>query len=238
MTIPYQIFCIFIVGKVFMKFQNLFKLAKGGIYCIRGLKNQNIYIGESGSFLERAARHFTLLKAQYHECLLLQQEFDLYGSEFFEFNILIFEENKEKRIHLEKNMINEQLPEKCYNIRKDSRCQTNQPQFGQQISIDGKIYNTIRQAAKATDISKTTIIRRLNDIKDLKAIRLNKSPILRGKYNFIIDGICYLSTREVIYNHLASSDNQVREKCRSKSLKWKNWQMIQKKRSNDYPERE
>jgi hypothetical protein len=110
--------------------------------------------------------------------------------------------------------------------------------FGQQILMDQKIYFSIREAARVTNISKTSIIRRLNDTNDLACIRLNKKAISKGKYNFVISGIRYLSTREVIANNLAMSDNQVRERCRSKSLKWKHWQMVQKNRSNDYPDRE
>jgi hypothetical protein len=104
--------------------------------------------------------------------------------------------------------------------------------------MDEKRYSTIREAERATNISKTTIIRRLNDSKDLMCIRLSKKPILRGKYDFIINEVRYSSTHEVIANNLAKSDNQVRERCRSESLKWKHWQMVQKHRSNDYPDRE
>lgn len=87
MTIPYQKFCIINFYwrkyKIFMKSIDLFKFAKAGIYCIRCLKNNKVYIGESASLLERAARHFTLLKNEYHESLSLQKDFCLYGSDFF-----------------------------------------------------------------------------------------------------------------------------------------------------------
>ncbi len=104
--------------------------------------------------------------------------------------------------------------------------------------MDEKNYSTIREAERATNIPKTTIIRRLNDRNDLKCIWLSKAPVLLGKYDFIINEIQYSSTHEVIANNLAMSDNQVRERCYSKSLKWKHWQMVKKNRSNDYPDRE
>jgi hypothetical protein len=85
--------------------------------------------------------------------------------------------------------------------------------------MDNKTYVSIREAERVTKISKTMICRRLNDKKDLSCIRLNKSVVLRGKYNFIIDGITYFSTKEVVLNHLAKPENQVRERCDSKSLK-------------------
>lgn len=217
---------------------DLFKFVKGGVYCIRCLKNNKLYIGESGSLLERAARHFTLLKAEYHECLLLQKDFCLYGSALFKFEIICFEEDFKKRRSLENNLINKYSPNQRYNITNHSKFDINKSQLSQQVSIDGEIYNSIRQAEKFTKISKSTIIRRLNNKNDLTCTCLKKQLIKRGKYYFIIDEIYYLSTHEVVNNNLAKNDNQVTERCRSNSLKWKNWQMIQKKRSNDYPDGE
>ena len=105
--------------------------------------------------------------------------------------------------------------------------------------MDEKTYSSIREAARATTLSKTTITRRLNNTNDLSCIRLNKVAIpKKRKYDFIINGIRYFSTKEVIANNLAINDNQVRERCSSKSLKWKHWQMVQKNRSNDYPDKE
>lgn len=239
MTIPYQ-FCIIIVSEVniFMKSIDLFEFGKAGLYFIRCLKNNKVYIGESQSLLERAARHFTLLKNEYHESSSLQKDFCLYGSDYFKFEIVYFEECFKKRRELEQKLINEHLPSQCYNLANSFKL--NKPQLAQQISIDGKIYDSIKQTEKFTKISKTTIIRRLNDQDDLTFIRLKKQPIIfiSGKYDFIIDGVHYSSTSEVINNNLATNDNQVRERCRSNSVKWKKWQIIQKKRSNDYPDRE
>lgn len=139
-----------------------------------------------------------------------------------------------KRRDLEQRLINKYLPNKCYNLANSF--QLKKPQLAQKISIDGKIYNSIKQAEKFTKISKTTIIRRLNNANYLTFISLKKQPI--SKYDFIIDEIHYSSASEVVNNNLAKNDNQVRERCRSNSLKWKNWKIIQKKRSNDYPDRE
>ena len=104
MTIPYQKFCIIIVSGVnifiiiIMKSIDLFELGKAGVYCINCLKNNKIYIGESQSLLERAARHFTLLKNGYHESSSLQKDFCLYSNKFFKFEILYFEEDLKTRI--------------------------------------------------------------------------------------------------------------------------------------------
>nr|YP_636236.1 putative site-specific DNA endonuclease [Tupiella akineta]AAV80658.1 putative site-specific DNA endonuclease [Tupiella akineta] len=223
---------------MFLKTHNLFDFAKGGVYCIKCLQNNKVYIGSSASFLERSARHWTLLKAQTHECLELQQDFKKYGNAFFEFTILVFENHLQKRLQLEKQLIAQQPPNKLYNVLPSSRFEKKRPVLGQQILMDKKSYSTIREAERATKISKATIMRRLNNSEDLICSRLSKKPVSLGKYNFIVNEVRYSSTQEVVANNLARSDNQVRERCRSKSLKWKHWQMVQKHRSNDYPDRE
>lgn len=105
--------------------------------------------------------------------------------------------------------------------------------MAQQISIKGQVYDSIRQAEKDMNISKTILVRRLNDTKNTDFIRLKKQPICRGKYNFLIEGVCYSSPTQVVEHQLAKNDAQVRDRCRSKNSRWENWRMIQKKRFND-----
>lgn len=149
----------------------------------------------------------------------MQKDFTKYGQHFFQFKILFFENNLQKRLLLEKQFLKQQLEIGLYNGTTCSQFQKNRPVLGQQILIGGRIYSSIRKAAKAVGVSRTSISRRLANNKDFKYIRLDKIPISRGKYNFYIDGVCYLSTQEVIINNLAISDNQVRERCDSKIKK-------------------
>lgn len=73
---------------MFIKNINFFELNKSGIYCIYCSKTNKKYIGSTNSFLERAARHWSLLKNKSHESLYLQKDFNKY-SQFFEFKVLI-----------------------------------------------------------------------------------------------------------------------------------------------------
>lgn len=98
-----------------MKSINLFNFATGGIYCIRCLKNNKTYIGEASSLLERASRHFSLLKNGYHECLSLQKDFCFYGPACFKFEILYVENTMKKRRSLEQKVIKNQSVDQCYN---------------------------------------------------------------------------------------------------------------------------
>ena len=208
-----------------MKSINLFNFATGG--CIGCLKNNKIYIGETSSLLERASRHFSLLKNGYHECLSLQKDFCFYGPACFKFEILYVEKTMKKRRALEQKVIQKQSVDQCYN-KVSNGFQRKLPQLAQQISIKGQVYDSIRQAEKEMNISKTTLVRRLNDTKNIDYIGLKKQPICRGKYNFLIEGVCYSSTTQVV-QHLLQNDAQVRDRCRSKNERWKNWRMIRKK---------
>lgn len=98
--------------------------------------------------------------------------------------------------------------------------------MAQQILFNGIFYDSIRKAAKLTGLSKSTIIRKLNDSTDFKCVRLKKTSIIYRKYHFLINGIKYISTNQVIENRLATSDSQVRERCWSKSTKWRRWVLI------------
>ena len=92
----------------------------------------------------------SLLKSQSHECLPLQEDFNTYGSSCFEFQIFSFENDLKKRLELELQLISQQLPGKCYNSSSFSGFQKDKPVTGQQISMDGKTYISIREAAKET----------------------------------------------------------------------------------------
>lgn len=217
---------------LFVKSINLFNFATGGIYCIRCLKNNKIYIGETSSLLERASRHFSLLKNGYHECLSLQKDFCFYGSACFKFEILYVENTIKKCRALEQKVIKKQSVDQCYN-KVHNGFQKKLPQLAQQISIKGQVYDSIRQAEKHMNISKATLVRKLNDTKNTDSIRLKKQPICRGKYNFLIEEVCYSFTNQVVEHQLEKNDAQVRDRCRSKNWRWVNWRMIQKKRFND-----
>ena len=84
---------------------DLFTLSQKGVYCIYCSKTKKIYIGKTSSFLERAARHWSLLKANTHECTAFQKVFNKYGCSFFQFEVLFLESDRKKRLQLEKQLI-------------------------------------------------------------------------------------------------------------------------------------
>jgi len=76
------------------------ELLKGGIYRIICLKNNRVYYGQTCCFFRRCKQHIEKLKKRNHSNLL-QKDFDSYGIDNFRFEILIIEQNENKRRKLE-----------------------------------------------------------------------------------------------------------------------------------------
>src|SRR5574343_350651 len=60
-----------------------------GIYLIRNVKNNHLYIGQSVNIYKRWAGHRQLLTSNKHPSIHLQRAWNLYGKDAFEFSILI-----------------------------------------------------------------------------------------------------------------------------------------------------
>ena len=59
-----------------------------GVYYILNLKNDRIYIGQSGRIRERFASHRNALRGDRHDSVLLQQDWKTFSEQAFEFGIL------------------------------------------------------------------------------------------------------------------------------------------------------
>ena len=68
---------------------------KGGIYCIKNLKNGKKYIGQSVDLNTRKIRHFSNLRGGYHHNTHLQNAWNKYGEGSFQFKVLIYCESFE-----------------------------------------------------------------------------------------------------------------------------------------------
>ena len=70
-----------------------------GIYQIKNIYNQKIYIGSTINFRDRARKHFNLLKLNKHDNIYLQRSYNIYKKENFVFEIL---ESVEKDLLIER----------------------------------------------------------------------------------------------------------------------------------------
>ena len=60
-----------------------------GIYMIKNLKNDNIYIGQSKNIEKRWKEHIKELNGNYHPNKKMQHDWNKYGKDYFEFSIVI-----------------------------------------------------------------------------------------------------------------------------------------------------
>lgn len=61
-----------------------------GIYCIKNIDNNKIYIGSSKNLYDRLHQHFYNLKYNKHHSLHLQASYNKYGAKCFDYDILEF----------------------------------------------------------------------------------------------------------------------------------------------------
>jgi len=88
-------------------------MKKSGVYKIINVLNNNVYVGSSINLERRKREHFNLLKKNKHINTHLQNSWNKYGGDSFEFIILEFCE-KEKCTLIEQNYIDKYNP--IYNI--------------------------------------------------------------------------------------------------------------------------
>ena len=89
---------------------------KTGIYCIENKINDKKYIGQSVNIEKRKQKHFSNLKRNCHENGHLQNAYNKYGKDAFEFKILEYCK-KDILTKREQYFVDLHTPEILYNIR-------------------------------------------------------------------------------------------------------------------------
>lgn len=98
-----------------MNTQDLEKIKEKGVYVIKNKINNNVYIGSTTMyFLKRFHHHLSMLRANKHKNKYLQNAWNKYGEENFEFNILEVC-NKEECLNREQYYI-DMYKDSSYNI--------------------------------------------------------------------------------------------------------------------------
>lgn len=100
-----------------------------GVYCIRNIFNDKMYIGSSVDIKKRIKRHTTTLNNGSHHSIILQRAWDKYGPESFEFVILKITENTtyEEQLYID-------FIKPDYNVSKSSTA----PMLGRKHSKETK----------------------------------------------------------------------------------------------------
>jgi group I intron endonuclease len=99
-----------------MKMNKGFGYKKSGIYCIRNITNNKVYIGSSTNIYYRLKRHISDLNRGVHCNPLLQNVYNKYGTDSFDVSI-IEECDKDQVLIREQYYINTLSPE--YNLTKE-----------------------------------------------------------------------------------------------------------------------
>jgi len=134
-----------------------------GIYMIKCISNQGIYIGSAKNLNNRKNKHFYMLFNNIHPNKYLQNSFNKYGIENFIFEILETIENCELLIDKEQEWINKYsiIKSTLFNIRKEAR-----NNLGIKISEQGRL-----------NIIKGLLGRKLSKETKLKISQSNKGKI-------------------------------------------------------------
>jgi group I intron endonuclease len=78
---------------------------KSGVYLIRNVKNQRIYIGSSENVYHRKKEHWWTLRAGKHHSQKLQADWNVYGEDCFEFVVVRLTSNDKEIKNLEESLI-------------------------------------------------------------------------------------------------------------------------------------
>jgi group I intron endonuclease len=87
-----------------------------GIYCIRNILNNKLYIGQAKDLFDRERRHRYSLKAGDHDNSHLQRAYNKYGKDAFEFEVLLYCEVEELTKY-EQIFVDSYKPSELYNIK-------------------------------------------------------------------------------------------------------------------------
>jgi group I intron endonuclease len=218
---------------------NLFDMAfsEPGLYQIRCLKNDNIYIGESECCLDRLGGHLKDLRNRRHHCLSLQKDFLLYGTSFFEANIIDSGsqwQSLKARKKEEKRLIKLIDGKKLYNFDKTLK---EKPCF-KSFQYDGQKFPTIkalREYYNEKGLKNQTLVRPLSETtfrrnfispygKNYGEITFVK--VTKQLQQYCVKGeICY-GVEEIVEKGFAKNKRQA--VYRVSSSKWPDYQYIKK----------
>ena len=149
---------------------------EAGVYLISNNVNGKCYVGSTIHLDQRRREHFSKLANNKHINVHLQNAYNKYGREAFDFEVLetidIDDNIKDKLLKREQFWIDNLKPE--YNIllvagsnlgyhHTEETKHRKSPSNHAIISIDGVIYNSLKEASEATGVKYNTIQKRLKN---------------------------------------------------------------------------
>jgi len=212
-----------------MNFQNknLLELMIPGLYEIQCIQTKKVYIGESENLLARFGKHAASLTQNKHDCKELQQDWNQFGKQGFEFKIICSGKaysSPDTRRKKEQSVIKQKIKQSCllYNTNKATFFVVN---YRREIEIDGEIFPSVAQAAKhpTITISETTIRRRLLDVNYPSYKEIQRS--LSGYTPVTINNKKFGSINAAVEAGVANNRQTVMRRVSSTNVKWANWKI-------------
>ena len=151
---------------------------KSGIYKIVNLVNDKIYIGSAVILKNRKRDHFRTLKKNCHKNKYLQNAFNKYSENSFQFEIIEFVEDKNKLIEREQYYLNIYFDNQknCYNISP-----TAGSPLGVKYNDEMKLQSAISKGAKSFYVFKDRefVGEWINSVECSKNLDINYSSYIR-----------------------------------------------------------
>lgn len=202
--------------------ENLMHYVLPGLYRFQCLTNKKVYIGESANVLSRVRFHYHILNSRKHDCVEFQNDFNLYGAEKFTCHVLYSGPDwlhREKRKAKETEILNAYTEDQVYN-NHPTKTRFLTSSYRVICNINGQIYNSTHEAAKALNMSESELRRKLRNnfpgYTIVEKIEHCSTPV-------IIDGTEYASLLKVIEAGLAKNRQQVGRRLKSNLAKWAGW---------------
>lgn len=194
-----------------------------GIYEIRCIPKNRVYIGESENLLVRLGKHAASLTQKQHDCTDLQQDWNQFGLKGHSFRILRHGPswNDVEKRRTEEALILKEKQKESFSVYNTNRTVTFTHNYRRLIEIDGKVYHSVIAAQKEVGVSETTIQRRLRDSKYPTWKELAK--IKHGYTKVCIEGQEFESIEAVVKAGLANNRAIVTRRLNAPGPKWRNW---------------
>lgn len=158
------------------------KLQKSGIYCIININNKKRYIGSSKNIYQRLSKHRSLLRNNKHQNILLQNSWNKYKEDNFDYYVLEFCDEDVLEIReqhyidtlnsdfnitkiVERNILSKESRKLQSETRIKRIASGEIKLYGKEIyqyDLNGNFiekYNTIKEACKKNNIHPSTICR-------------------------------------------------------------------------------
>lgn len=194
-----------------------------GVYEIRCIPKNRVYIGESENLLVRLGKHVASLTQNQHDCVDLQQDWNQFGLQGHSFHILRHGpswDTAEKRRAFEAIVL-KHMQQESFSVYNTDRTATFTRNYRRLIEVDNKIYESVALAQKEVGVSETTVRRRLRDPKYPTWKELDR--IEHGYTKVCIKGQEFESINAAVEAGLAKDRFTVMRRLKSTKNEWKDW---------------